>query len=42
MLKSKFFDLVLGLVAGFVLLLPVLLVAIAVRLKSKAARPVLV
>ena len=35
MLKSKFFDLVLGLVAGLVLLLPVLLVAIAVRLTSK-------
>ena len=32
---KRFFDLILGLFAGFVLLLPVLLVAIAVRLTSK-------
>lgn len=32
---KRFFDLILGLFAGFVLLLPLLLVAIAVRLTSK-------
>jgi O-antigen biosynthesis protein WbqP len=32
---KRFFDLILGLFAGFVLLLPVLLVAMAVRLTSK-------
>ncbi len=32
---KRFFDLILGLFAGFVWLLPVLLVAIAVRLTSK-------
>jgi len=32
---KRFFDLILGLFAGFVLLLPVLLLAIAVRLTSK-------
>ena len=32
---KRFFDLILGLFVGFVLLLPVLLVAIAVRLTSK-------
>jgi len=32
---KRFFDLILGLFAGFVLLLPVLLVAMAVRLTCK-------
>ena len=32
---KRFFDLILGLFAGFVLLIPVLLVAMAVRLTSK-------